>query len=206
VIEERDVARVIKEAFAEFSAQIDQHASEWQDDPMIYILVGSLFQWVADIPEGPTRISAAKRMYALTDKMLENGSEQVQDCFSIEMIEPLVSPSSAAHYPNFEPALGIHGKRDLAAKREWLVQYSAMNELVNDLNGKFGSPVFERVGIGNGTMRVIANPALWKAISEAHRDSVFADIQEKWSDLTGHKDGIEITEPAENGFRVLRQS
>lgn len=202
-IEERDVSRLVREAFPEFGAEVDRHIADWPDDPMIYLLVGSLFQFVADMPEGPDRVSVASRMYALTEKMLQAGSEQVQDCFSIEMIEPLASTS--ANYPNFETSLGAFGKKDLAAKREWCRRYDAMNSLVNDLNKKFGAQLFEGVGIRDDTVRVIANPRLWRSLG-AHRDSMFRDIERKWFELTGHHDGIEITEPADNGFQVLRQS
>lgn len=205
-IEAQDVPRLIKEAFPEFSSQVDQHIADWPDDPMIYLIVGSLFQFVADMPQGSDRISAASRMYALTEKMLEDGSKQVETCFAIEMIEPLVSTSHEEYYPNFEASLGVRGKRELAAWREWSVQYTAMNDLMNDLNRNFGAPVFEAVGIGDGTVRFIARSSLWRLAGEARRNSMFGEIQRKWFDLTGHRDGVEITEPATNAFRILRDS
>jgi hypothetical protein len=205
-IEAQDVARLIREAFPELRTQVDRHTADWPDDPMIYLIVGTLFQWAADMPVGRERVLVASRMYALTEKMLGEGSEQVRDCFSIEMIEPLMSETSTAHYPNFEAALGSFGRRDLAAKREWAVRYSAMNRLINALNGKLGGVVFEAVGIDGDTVRVIANPRLWKSASEARRTSMFQEIQGRWLELTGHEGGIEITEPRECSFRILRQS
>lgn len=205
-IEAQDVPRLIEEAFPEFGTQVDQHIGEWPDDPMIYLIVGSLFRFVADMPEGSDRVSAASRMYALTETMLKDGSEQVQDCFSIEMIEPLTSTRSAALYPNFECSLGVFGKEHLAAKREWATRYTAMNNLVKDLNRKFGAQVLEAVGIGGDRLRVIANPSLWQSADESRRDSIFNDIEREWFNVTGLSSGVEITEPAANAFQVLRES
>jgi hypothetical protein len=86
---------------------------------MLYLLVGALFRFADELRPGSERVLRAQRVYAVTDRMLSEGSPSVQDCFAIEMIEPLTALTSGDRYPSLEAALGPTGKNELAKMREW---------------------------------------------------------------------------------------
>jgi hypothetical protein len=118
-IEQEVVAEILSAAFPEFGSEIAEHRKGWGNDPMLYLLVGALFRFVDELAPGRERVLRAQRVYALTDRMLSEGSPSVRDCFSIEMIEPLTAMTSSERYPSLEAALGPAGKNELAKMREW---------------------------------------------------------------------------------------
>jgi hypothetical protein len=126
-IEQAGVIPILSEALPEFSDAIREHVADWPDDPMLYPLIGSLFQHVAELRPGKERerLRFARRAYELVDKMLSEGSPSVRDCFAIEMIEPLSGDAEAIkqHYPGLESILGPVGKEELAKMREWWRQH-----------------------------------------------------------------------------------
>jgi hypothetical protein len=127
-IEAADVIPILREALPEFCHAIEEHVSEWPDAPMLYLLIGALFNCAANAfwaGEEEEQLSFARRAYQIVDKMLSEGSPSVRDCFAIEMIEPLSDEAKIVEqiYPGLESILGPAGKEELAKMREWWRQH-----------------------------------------------------------------------------------
>src|ERR1700733_9695308 len=127
-IEVAEVIPILREALPEFSHAIEEHVVEWPDDPMLYSLIGVLFNCAANAfqaGEEQEQLSFARRAYQIVDKMLSEGSPLVRDCSAIEMIEPLSGDARIVeqYYPGLESVLGPVGKEELAKMREWWRQH-----------------------------------------------------------------------------------
>lgn len=77
-------------ALPEFADDVRQHRAEWPDDPMLYPLIGSLFDFAVSALRNPSERDGsglARRVYEVVEAALSDGEPSVQDCFAIEMIE-----------------------------------------------------------------------------------------------------------------------
>ncbi|HEY6326479.1 MAG TPA: hypothetical protein VIW73_08235 [Candidatus Cybelea sp.] len=207
VIEDAQVVSILEDAFSEFGDEIHEHRRDWGNEPMLYLLVGRLFEFANALPSGRDRTIRVQRVYAVTDRMLVEGTHSVRDCFAIEMIEPLIGDTSKERYPDFEAALGPAGRKELAGMREWDRRHGAMQEAIDQLNGAIGRKVFDAVYVGpieGHSLRVVADRSQWNAISVAERSDLFKTLQRKWKEATGFGGGVEITGPG-SGLEVLRR-
>jgi hypothetical protein len=205
-IEAAEVATILSDALPEFREAIEEHRREWPGEPMLYSLVGLLFQSIMLITSDKERLAFARRVYEITDKMLVEGAPSVRACFSIEMIEPLWGDAKTTeqYYPGLEGVLGPAGKRDLAAKREWQRRYHLMKAAVDRLNAELGRVVFEGPGIGLATGKAIVRPLEWSRLSESAKDDAFDRLKGEWKKTTALDRGFIITGPRESGFELLR--
>ena len=205
-IEASDVAALLCMALPEFREAVEEHRNDWPDDPMLYLLVGALFQRMVDMPDGPERRDFVDRVYALTDEMLLHGSPSVRDCFSIEMIEPIANDPNQQYYPEHEAAVGATGRKDLAFKREWDRLYRGMKSAIERRNEQLGCLMFEAAGIGEGnaSTRVIVNLSVWASLTENQRDVAYQQLSSDWEGMSGNISGLTLTGPVDSGFRVLR--
>jgi hypothetical protein len=181
MIDERQVDSILEKALPEFSDDLREHRENWPSDPMLYPLLGTLFNFIAPQP-GQTRLDVARRAYEVTEKMLVDGTESVRDCFAIEMIEPLAGDPDEieSFYPGLESLLGPAAQRELASMREWGRHYEGMASAMKRLNQRTGRDLFKFVGIGKGTARIVADSVLWGALSEAERDELFERLSSDW--------------------------
>lgn len=206
-IEAHKVAGILLRELPEFTEAVEEHRQDWGDDPMLYLLIGPLFTYVAKnrFASERERLMFATRAYAVTDKMLTDGTPSVRDCFSIQMIEPLSGdPKVGPDYTWLEGTLGPAARRDLAAKREWSRRYGVMDLEIKRLNVRLGSQVFRGVGIGENNARVIVEPAEWNRLTESNKDEAYHYLRDQWEETTGHVIGLTITGPRETGFEILR--
>ena len=201
---------ILSEALPEFGDAIKEHVADWPDDPMLYLLIGPLFSYVAELRPSKERecLQFARRVYDLVDKMLLEGSPSVRDCFAIEMIEPLSGNAEVLeqHYPGLESVLGPAGKRELARMREWWRRHEAMNAAIGRLNEQLGHAVFQGVGISERKARVIVEPSAWLRLSERRKDEIYRRLRSDWEGLTGQAKSLTITGPHDTGFQILRGS
>jgi hypothetical protein len=206
MIEAVDVPGILIETLPEFRPSVEEHQREWPDDPMLYLIVGALFQRMVDMSEGSERLDFVRRVYTLTEIMLTNGAQCVRDCFAIELIEPLSGENSEQSFPGLEIAIGEAGRKELAFMREWARLYGDMKIAIERANQQLGCTVFEGVGIGEGnaSTRVIVNLPLWESLTEHQRDDAHQRLSSDWESVSGSASGVTISGPRETSFRVLR--
>ena len=207
-IEAGDVAAILSEVLPEFRQAVEEHLNDWPDDPMLYPLVGGLFQRMVDMTDGPDRREFVRRVYVLTDTILANGSPSVRDCFAIEMIEPLSGDPNQQYYPGLEVAVGPVGRKELEYMREWARLYRGMKVAIERANEEMGSPILEVAGIGEGnaSTRIIANVRLWDSLTREQHDEIYRRLSSDWEGVSGRLSGVIITGPRETNFRLLRDS
>ncbi|MGB8910394.1 MAG: hypothetical protein WCC84_16750 [Candidatus Cybelea sp.] len=207
-IEQSEVISMLGEALPEFGDAIREHIADWPDDPMLYILIGPLFDYVAAPRAGQERerLQFARRAYEFVDKMLLEGTSSVQNCFAIQMIEPLAGDPKTVEqrYPGIESVLGPAGKKELSNMREWGRRYRAMNAAIGRINEQLGQGVLRAVGVGESNARVIVELSAWSRLSERRQDEIYRRLRSDWKELTGQAKSLTITGPREAGFEILR--
>lgn len=207
-IKPMDVADFLSDALPEFRAAISEHRREWKDEPGLYILLGDVVRFMMRITPDSERLAFARRLYDVTEKMLVEGDSYVQDCFSIEMIEPLsLDPKETEQlFPGVEAILGPAAKKDLAEKREWFRRYEAMEASRGRVNQRLGRAIFTGVGVGKRNARYTVELADWNLMSEATKDDAFRWLSADWAETTGQAHGLTITGPRQSDFQLLRGS
>jgi hypothetical protein len=203
----RDFELLLKTELPEFADTVRRHREEWPDLPMEYMLIGQLYNFAVNAlkcePNDVGR-EVARRVYAVVERALADGDESVQNCFSIEMIEPF----TITHDPTIESMMGPTTLQDLGVKREWSRRHKAMSSAILSANTKLGCDVFMSVGIGTDTARVIAHSSLWTSLPQAKREEAFRSLRKYWMDLRGIREstpesGLEFTGTREEMFVKL---
>ena len=116
-----DVDRLLMDALPEFSSTVREHRSDYPDDPMLYLLLAPLFDFVVERFAGDPDV--AVRAYAVVEKIMEDGSPYVRDAFAIEMLEPLAQDNNHEFSPDLEPFMGPVTKKEFVAMRKWFDEY-----------------------------------------------------------------------------------
>jgi len=209
-IGEFDVDALLCEAVPEFASVVREHREEWPDTGMLYALVPRLFDAVVEAGrrDDADARSLLCRAYALTERMLVEGTPSVRDCFSIEMIEPLWEDHDHEVYPNVEFALGPVALADLRSKIECGRRYAAMSDAIARANRRVSRNVCLLAGVRvDDTARVIVDRTVWNDMDQSARAEVFALLRSAWMELQGRFDdgasGLELTDTVENGFAVV---
>lgn len=174
---------------------------------MEYLLIGQLYDLVFNALKNEPNDAGreiARRVYAVVERALVEGDETVQNCFSIEMIEPF----TLSHDPSIESVMGPAALQDLEVKREWGRRHEAMSSAIPAANLTLGCDVFKSVGVGIDTARVIADASTWKKLPRAKREEAFRSLRRIWTTLRGLGDsmpesGLEITGTREEQFVLL---
>lgn len=205
-IEATNVSELLPEAIPEFTEAIEEHRRSYPDEPMLYVLVGDLFQSIVAMPPSLERADLIRRFYAFTEEMLVNGSGEVRDCFAIELIEPPTGGGSAYYFPGIEIRLGSAGQKELAGMNEWGRRYEAVTRAITTINERLKCALILGVGIGerNETARVIANLDQWHRLSENQQNHVYLRLSSEWQTVSGQSSGLTITGPRQSKFRHLR--
>jgi hypothetical protein len=207
-IEQDEVIPMLREVLPGFGDAIREHVADWPDDPMLYLLIGPLFDYVAAPQPGKERerLQFARRAYELVDKMLLEGTPLVQDCFAIQMIEPLAGDAKTVgqRYPGIESVLGPAGKEELSNMREWGRRYRAMNKAITRINEQLPQAVLQGIGVGESNARVIVEPSAWSRLPERRKDEIYRALRTEWKELTGQAKSLTITGPRGTGFEILR--
>ena len=114
----QDVDDLLSQALPEFAPAVREHRLEWGDEPMLYVLVGGLFNLLVDsskMAQPPGEL--ARRAYEVVEKAMTEGTPDVKDLFAIEMIEPFWGDPHHEFYPNFESLMGPASLAKLEAMR-----------------------------------------------------------------------------------------
>lgn len=197
-----EVDELLVTALPEFADNVRQHRAEWPDDPMLYILIGSLFDLaVSAARESHNGMSLARRIYQVVERALSDGEKSVQDCFAIEMIEPLAGDPKHEYYPNLETVMGPVALDELRGWRQWGTRYRAIMAAVSDVNRNIGFPLFRAAGLTGDDARVIAVRELWDRVAASDRESAAQSLAASWRSICSPADAsIEITDET---FNVL---
>jgi hypothetical protein len=208
-IGEFDVDALLSDAVPELAAVVHEHREQWPDSGMLYSLVAQLFDLVVEAGQRDDADGRdlVRRAFALTERMLVEGTPPVSDCFSIQMLEPLMGDPHHEHFPNFEFAMGPVTLEDLRSKIEWLRRDAAMSVAIVQANRLVERKVCLWVGVGGDTARVGADRTIWNEMNRAARAGLFEFLRSAWMELRGRSgdgaSGLEITDTVETRFEVL---
>ena len=208
-IGEFDVDALLIDALPELATVVREHREEWPDSGMLYSLVARLFDAVVEAGhrDDADARDLIRRAYALTERMLVEGTPSVSDCFSIEMLEPLGNDPDHEQYPNLEFAMGPAALADLRSRFEWNRRYAAMSAAIVQADRLVARNVCLGVGFRGDIARVLADRAAWNQMNHAERADLFDFLRSAWMTLQDPAGdgapGLEITDTAKTGFEVL---
>jgi hypothetical protein len=208
-IGEFDVDALLIDAVPELAAVVRENREEWPDTSMLYGVVAQLFDLVVEAGrrDDPEARDLVRRAFALTERMLVEGTPPVSDCFTIQMLEPLGSDQHHEYYPDFEYAMGPATLADLWSRFEWGRRYDAMSIAIAQADRLLGRRVCLEVGFRGDVARVLADRAEWDQLNETERAELFEFLRSAWMELQDGSGagapGLEITDSAQTRFAVL---
>ena len=207
-LDEGDIDDLLCKELPEFAAAVREHRAEWPDHPMLYPLLGILFDFVVNASkitrERP--MDLAQRAYGVVEKVLTSGNEGLRDCFVIQMLEPLANDPKYTFYPNLEHLMGPASRREIHAIRDWWKRQHALDAVLRQVHEKLGIEVFSSVGQQDATAaKAIANVERWKQLRREDKEWSYRTLRESWRAISGSKRAkFSITGPLNTGFTVLR--
>jgi hypothetical protein len=110
-----EVQAILLREVPEFSAQVLEHRAQWGDEPMLYLLLPSLRE-LAQKSE-----VRAFQIYAIVERMIAEGVEEVSTAFAIEMVEPFAwdTCDGPRFYPDLTFAMGPATLKVFQEMRDW---------------------------------------------------------------------------------------
>jgi hypothetical protein len=138
MIKSEDLDDLLIRALPEFESSVRRHRADWPDEPMIYLLIGALFDFAVSsardewcVPDGAPLLS---RIYDVVERALSEGDASVHDCFAIEMIEPIARDEDHQNYPNLECFMGSLALEEVRLMRQWRTRYTQLMAVVSDVS------------------------------------------------------------------------